>query len=158
MNSTARPIVRVLMFKGMEMGGKTGTAQVQRITAEMRRLGIKNEDLPWEQRHHALFVGYAPIADPRYVCSVVVEHGVGGSTAAAPIAKILLEQTQRRDPAGTRLQPEEPEIKEEDITPSEEPFVVRTGSETSAGRTRRHICFFHAAQKTKAAGSARRFR
>lgn len=88
--------------EGMEMGGKTGTAQVQRITLEQRRLGIKNKDLPWTQRHHALFVGYAPVHDPRYVCSVVVEHGVGGSSAAAPIAKTLLEQTQRRDPASTQ--------------------------------------------------------
>ncbi|MFP4098026.1 MAG: penicillin-binding protein 2 [Alphaproteobacteria bacterium] len=92
--------------EGMEMGGKTGTAQVRRITAEQRRLGVKNEDLPWKERHHALFVGYAPVAHPRYVCSVVVEHGVGGSTAAAPIAKILLEHTQSRDPAGTKMQPE----------------------------------------------------
>lgn len=85
--------------EGMEMGGKTGTAQVRRITAEQRRLGIKNEDLPYEQRHHALFTGYAPIGNPRYVCAVVVEHGVGGSTAAAPLSKILLKETQLRDPA-----------------------------------------------------------
>lgn len=84
---------------GMEMGGKTGTAQVVRITKEQRRLRVKNEDLPWEQRHHALFVGYAPIHAPRYVCSVVVEHGVGGSRAAAPIAKELLIRAQSRDPA-----------------------------------------------------------
>ena len=101
-------------IEGMEMGGKTGTAQVQRITAEQRRLGTKNEDLPWKQRHHALFVGYAPIADPRYVCSVVVEHGIGGSRAAAPIAKTLLEQTQRRDPASTQMQPEVLETKEQE--------------------------------------------
>ena len=84
---------------GLEMGGKTGTAQVVRITKEQRRLRIKNEDLPWEQRHHALFVGYAPIHAPRYVCSVVVEHGVGGSRSAAPIAKELLLRAQNRDPA-----------------------------------------------------------
>lgn len=84
---------------GMEMGGKTGTAQVVRITKEQRRLRIRNEDLPWEQRHHALFVGYAPVHAPRYVCSVVVEHGVGGSRAAAPIAKELLIRAQSRDPA-----------------------------------------------------------
>lgn len=84
---------------GMEMGGKTGTAQVVRITKEQRRLKIKNENLPWEQRHHALFVGYAPIHAPRYVCSVIVEHGVGGSKAAAPIAKELLLRAQSRDPA-----------------------------------------------------------
>ena len=87
----------------MAMAGKTGTAQVQRITAEQRRLGIKNEDLPWKQRHHALFVGYAPKDTPKYVCSVVVEHGVGGSKAAAPLAKILLEQVQARDPVSTQI-------------------------------------------------------
>jgi len=92
--------------EGFEMAGKTGTSQVQRITMDQRRQGIKNEDLPWKQRHHALFVGYAPMKKPRYVCSVVVEHGIGGSRAAAPIAKLLLEQTQMRDPARTQLQPE----------------------------------------------------
>ncbi len=90
--------------EGMAMGGKTGTAQVRRITREQRRLGVKNEDLPWEQRHHALFVGYAPTSSPRYVCSVVVEHGVGGSSAAAPLAKELLLEVQRRDPASTDIQ------------------------------------------------------
>ncbi len=96
----------VITQAGFEMGGKTGTAQVRRITKEQRRLGVKNEDLPWEQRHHALFVGYAPIGNPRYVCAVVVEHGVGGSSAAAPLAKLLLEHTQARDPAKTVMLPE----------------------------------------------------
>ncbi|PCJ98556.1 MAG: penicillin-binding protein 2 [Zetaproteobacteria bacterium] len=91
---------------GFAMGGKTGTAQVQRITAEQRRLGIKNADLPWKQRHHALFVGYAPTHNPRYVCAVVVEHGVGGSSVAAPLAKELLKQAQSRNPAITKMQPE----------------------------------------------------
>lgn len=85
--------------QGMAMAGKTGTSQVRRITKEQRRLGVKNKELPYEQRHHALFVGYAPLSKPKYVCSVVVEHGVSGSGAAAPLAKILLEETQRRDPA-----------------------------------------------------------
>jgi penicillin-binding protein 2 len=85
---------------GMEMGGKSGTAQVKRITKQERAMGVKNEDLPWQFRHHALFVAYAPVNNPRYVCSVVVEHGVGGSKAAAPVAKDLLLMAQRRDPAG----------------------------------------------------------
>jgi penicillin-binding protein 2 len=93
-------------MEGMEMGGKTGTAQVRRITKEQRRLGVQNKDLPWDHRHHALFVGYAPISNPRYVCAVVVEHGVGGSSAAAPLAKLLLEHTQARDPAKTVMLPE----------------------------------------------------
>ncbi len=88
--------------EGWEMGGKTGTSQVRRITKAERAAGvIKNEDLPWRRRDHGLFVGYAPIAAPRYVVSVVVEHGGGGSSAAAPIAKDILVEAQRRDPLGT---------------------------------------------------------
>lgn len=84
---------------GWEMGGKTGTSQVRRITASERAAGIvRNEDLPWRRRDHALFVGYAPVHNPRYVCSVVVEHGGGGGSVAAPIARDLLIETQRRDP------------------------------------------------------------
>lgn len=84
--------------EGLGMAGKTGTAQVQRITMQQRAAGVKNEDLPWKQRHHALFVGYAPYHKPRYACAVVVEHGIGGSRTAAPIARDLLMETQRRRP------------------------------------------------------------
>lgn len=91
---------------GMEFGGKTGTAQVKRITKQQRDAGVKNEELPWQFRHHALFVGYAPIAAPKYVCAVVVEHGVGGSSAAAPMARDLLLQVQQRNPAATPLRRE----------------------------------------------------
>jgi penicillin-binding protein 2 len=86
---------------GFAMAGKTGTSQVRRISAAERLTGVrKNEDLPWLQRDHALFIGYAPISDPKFVCSVVVEHGGGGSAVAAPIARdILLAIQQRaRDP------------------------------------------------------------
>ena len=61
-----------------------------------RKAGIKNEDLEWKRRHHALFCGYAPVSNPRYACSVVVEHGVGGSKAAAPIARDFLYEVQKR--------------------------------------------------------------
>jgi len=84
-------------------GGKTGTGQVQRITMKQRQEGVKNEDLVWKSRHHALFVGYAPLKKPRYVCSVVVEHGIGGSRAAAPLARDLLRETQKRNPAATPI-------------------------------------------------------
>ncbi|MEX2408695.1 MAG: penicillin-binding transpeptidase domain-containing protein, partial [Rhodovibrionaceae bacterium] len=57
------------------------------------------------RRDHALFVAYAPLAAPRYAVSVVVEHGGGGSTAAAPIARDLLVETQLRDPAGGQVLP-----------------------------------------------------
>lgn len=85
---------------GMKMGGKTGTSQVRRITIAERATGVlKNEDLPWRERDHALFVGYAPIQAPRYACSVIVEHGGGGSAVAAPIARDILAECQRRNPA-----------------------------------------------------------
>ncbi len=75
------------------MAGKTGTSQVRRITAEERAAGVtKNEDLPWERRDHALFVSFAPYDKPRYALSVVVEHGGGGSRAAAPIARDIMLQ------------------------------------------------------------------
>jgi penicillin-binding protein 2 len=91
---------------GWMMGGKTGTAQVRRITKQMRAQGVKNEDLPWHFRHHALFVGYAPVDNPKYACAVIVEHGVGGAKAAAPMARDLLLEVQRRNPAKQEPQPE----------------------------------------------------
>ncbi len=82
-----------------KMAGKTGTSQVRRITPEERAAGVtKNEDLPWERRDHALFVGYAPYDNPRYAVSVVVEHGGGGSRAAAPIARDIILQAQYGGP------------------------------------------------------------
>jgi penicillin-binding protein 2 len=73
------------------MAGKTGTSQVRNITKAERASGvIRNEDLPWERRDHALFVGFAPFDDPKYAISVVVEHGGGGSKAAAPIARDIM--------------------------------------------------------------------
>ena len=86
--------------EGWEMAGKTGTSQVRRITMAERAAGIvKNKDLPWRRRDHALFVAFAPVDDPRYACAVVVEHGGGGSKVAAPIVRDILIETQRRDPA-----------------------------------------------------------
>ncbi|MGC1506055.1 MAG: penicillin-binding protein 2 [Sulfitobacter sp.] len=75
------------------MAGKTGTSQVRNITAAERARGVtSNADLPWERRDHALFVAFAPYDKPRYAVSVLVEHGGGGSTAAAPIARDVLLQ------------------------------------------------------------------
>tara|TARA_B100000029_G_C17585086_1_gene960901 strand:+ start:837 stop:2627 length:1791 start_codon:yes stop_codon:yes gene_type:complete len=72
------------------MCGKTATSQVRRISMQEREEGIiKNEDLPRDQRDHALFVGYYPHVNPKYGFSVVVEHGGSGSRSAAPIAKDL---------------------------------------------------------------------
>ena len=82
-----------IIAEGMEMAGKTGTSQVRRITAEERAAGVtKNEDLPWERRDHALFVDFAPVENPRFAVAVVVEHGGGGSRAAAPIGRDITLQ------------------------------------------------------------------
>jgi penicillin-binding protein 2 len=83
--------------RGFEMGGKTGTSQVRRISKAERDHGLKkNNELPWNERDHALFVGYAPIAAPRYAAAVVVEHGGGGGAVAAPIVRDILLLTQER--------------------------------------------------------------
>jgi penicillin-binding protein 2 len=75
----------------MVFAGKTGTSQVRNITAAERARGVvSNDQLPWDRRDHALFVGYAPYDNPRYAVAVVVEHGSGGSTAAAPIARDVI--------------------------------------------------------------------
>jgi penicillin-binding protein 2 len=89
----------VIDEKDKAFGGKTGTAQVKKINRAERARGISNADLEWKYRHHALFVGYAPLKNPRYICSVVVEHGGGGSSVAAPLARDLLLETQKRNPA-----------------------------------------------------------
>lgn len=73
------------------MAGKTGTSQVRNITAAERARGVvRNDQLPWNRRDHALFVAYAPYDNPRYAISLVVEHGGGGSSVAAPIARDIM--------------------------------------------------------------------
>ncbi|MEO1329266.1 MAG: penicillin-binding protein 2 [Pseudomonadota bacterium] len=82
------------------IAGKTGTAQVRRITVAERAVRVrKNEELPWHLRDHALFVAYGPVQAPRYAIGVVVEHGGSGSKAAAPVARdILLRAFFRGEP------------------------------------------------------------
>jgi penicillin-binding protein 2 len=75
----------------MRIAGKTGTSQVFSITAAERAAGVRRQDqLPWNRRDHALFVCYAPDVNPRYAVTVVVEHGGGGSSVAAPIARDIM--------------------------------------------------------------------
>ncbi|MFA8386579.1 MAG: penicillin-binding protein 2 [Pelagibaca sp.] len=84
----------------VRMAGKTGTSQVRNITAAERARGVtRNEDLPWNRRDHALFVNYAPSEAPKIAVSVIVEHGGGGSAAAAPIARdVTLQALYGEDP------------------------------------------------------------
>ena len=89
--------------KGYSLAGKTGTSQVRRISKEERLSGVvKNEDKPWIERDHALFIAFGPVDAPRYAISVVVEHGSSGSRTAAPIARDIMHETQKRDPANRK--------------------------------------------------------
>ena len=72
--------------------GKTGTAQVKRITAEERELDLKTSEIPYEQRDHALYIAFGPYTNPRYALSIVIEHGGSGGSVAAPIAKQLFKK------------------------------------------------------------------
>lgn len=84
----------------MALAGKTGTSQVRRIAASERLAGLrKTKDKPWIERDHALFLAYAPVHAPRYAVAVVIEHGGSGARVAAPIARDILLETQRRDPS-----------------------------------------------------------
>ena len=74
-----------------QFAGKTGTAQVKKITERERELDLKTSEIPYEQRDHALYIAYGPYVNPRYALSVVVEHGGNGSTTAAPMAKKLFK-------------------------------------------------------------------
>ncbi len=92
--------------EGVHIAGKTGTAQVRRITAEERRHGVrKNESLPWKQRDHALFIAFAPTESPRYAVSVIIEHGIAGGKYAAPIAKDVLTYLFEPERAMAALEP-----------------------------------------------------
>jgi penicillin-binding protein 2 len=89
---------------GMQMGGKSGTSQVRHISQAERDHGLRKiKDVPWKERDHALFISFAPVSAPRYVCAVIIEHGGetggGGSLVAAPICRDVLLETQKRDPA-----------------------------------------------------------
>ncbi len=74
----------------LAMAGKTGTSQVRRILRDSLGRSLRQEDMPREFRHHALFVGYAPVERPRYAAAVIVEHGISGGRTAAPIVRDLL--------------------------------------------------------------------
>ena len=84
--------------------GKTGTSQIRSITEEERELKLKQKDLPYKRRDHALFTAFAPYKNPRYALSIVIEHGGTGSSAAAPIAKKLIKKVLDRHNLRKRYQ------------------------------------------------------
>jgi len=76
--------------------GKTGSSQIKRFTEAQREAEVKQTDLKYKDRDHALFVAFAPYKDPKYAISVVVEHGGSGGSAAAPIAKKIIKKVLDR--------------------------------------------------------------
>ena len=74
-----------------QFAGKTGTAQVKKITEKDRELDLKTFEIPYEERDHALYIAFGPYKNPNYALSILVEHGGNGSTTAAPMAKELFK-------------------------------------------------------------------
>ena len=77
--------------KKYQFAGKTGTSQVKRITERARELDLRTEQIPYEERDHALYIAFGPYKNPRYAVSIIIEHGGSGSSTAAPIAKKLFK-------------------------------------------------------------------
>ena len=94
-----------------QFAGKTGTAQVKRITEEARELDLKTSEIPYEDRDHALYIAFGPYKDPRYAVSILIEHGGSGSSAAAPIAKdlfkLIIDRHQLRENKRNEINSEE---------------------------------------------------
>jgi len=84
-----------------QFAGKTGTAQVKKITERDRELDLKTFEIPYEERDHALYVAYGPYKNPRYALSIIVEHGGSGSATAAPMAtklfKLIIDRHKLRE-------------------------------------------------------------
>ena len=75
----------------VKIGGKTGTSQVVRIKEEDREDDLyKTKEIEDRFKDHSVFVGYAPIDEPKYIASVIIENGGSGSAVAAPIAHKVL--------------------------------------------------------------------
>lgn len=90
-----------ILQDGFRMAGKTGTAQVRRITAQERVSGVRrNEDLPWKLRDHALYIAFAPVEQPRYACAVVIEHGAVAAHPQVQVARDALLFAQQRNLLG----------------------------------------------------------
>ena len=82
--------------KKFKFAGKTGSSQIKRFTSEQREAETKQNEITYLERDHAWFVAFAPVEDPKYAISVLVEHGGSGSSAAAPVAKKIIKKVIER--------------------------------------------------------------
>jgi len=118
----------------MLMCGKTGTSQVRNITVADRAAGVvKNDQLPWNRRDHALFVCYAPANAPRVAVALGVEHGGGGATAAAPIARDIMLHALFDGPPPIEAYPES---QREEVEAREKTLPLADPQSFSKGKSR----------------------
>lgn len=80
--------------QGIQMAGKTGTAQVKSASAD--KIYQKCENMDYRDRHHGVFVGFAPYDDPKIAAAVIVEHGCHGSSAATPVAEAVITEYMKK--------------------------------------------------------------
>ena len=71
-------------------------SQIKKFTEAQRKAEVKQTDITYKERDHAWFVAFAPVEDPKYAISVLVEHGGSGSKAAAPVAKKVIKKIIER--------------------------------------------------------------
>ena len=93
-DGSARKVAQEFQFE-YQVAGKTGTAQ--RVTRR-GEASLNVESLPYDQRHNALFIAFAPADAPRVAVMVVVEHGGSGSSVAAPVALRIVDAWLKRNP------------------------------------------------------------
>ena len=89
--------------KNFMFAGKTGSSQIKRYTQAQREADVNQSDLNYKERDHAWFVAFAPVNDPKYAISVLVEHGGSGATAAAPVAKKVIKKVIERHELRTTM-------------------------------------------------------
>ena len=82
-----RGTARRLRMRGAVIGGKTGTAQVVRLTDKLK--GMKDEDIPYKFRDHAWMASFGEKDGKKYVVVTMVEHGLHGGSGAGPVCKAV---------------------------------------------------------------------
>lgn len=97
-NGHGTAVASKLPLDGIQMAGKTGTAQVF-------RLGERGHQSNWALRDHALFIAFAPADKPRYAIGCIIEHGGFGASAAAPIVRDCMTYLFDQKKAWETLEP-----------------------------------------------------
>ena len=116
-----------LELPDVQMAGKTGTSQVVSL-ANKAKLG------GWESEHHALFIAFAPAHAPRYAAACVVEHGGGGSRAAAPVVKDVMTEVLLRNPAGRPVFVPDDKVASNDTASEAEPAPHHAAADAAGGQ------------------------